>query len=120
MTTEEAFQTVYNLAENNALDSTDPDLDESLKDEAERQLEALGVFHDFAVNQDILIDENDERNDKQKATIATLTAALDNIMEKGLISQDTDIYDEVLDAIAEGKGMTPVEKEAYLIKKFGE
>lgn len=49
MDTADAFQIVYDLAEQNALDPST--CDKELIDEARKQQEALGVAHDFIVNQ---------------------------------------------------------------------
>ena len=44
MSTEEAFQIVYDLAQSNALN---PDTDYDMHDEAMRQKEALATVHDY-------------------------------------------------------------------------
>ena len=49
MTTEEAAEIVYNLAQGNALESYDCDTEE-LQHEYLRQQAALDVIHDFFIN----------------------------------------------------------------------
>ena len=50
MTTEKAFQMVYELAENNLLQIEQCANEKELKEKAQEQREALNTVHDFLVN----------------------------------------------------------------------
>jgi len=50
MTTERAFELVYELAENNLLQIEQCANEPELKNEAQEQREALNTVHDFLVN----------------------------------------------------------------------